>query len=328
MNVRRSLLLLSLLCVLCLGFALSCGKATPVAPTGTTLAITANPSRIDLFGTSTITVFGRKANGSNLDPGTEVRFSTDKGSIDGISTIKDGQATATLHGDGSSGTATVTATTGASTMVTTKIQVGQGDVKPTLLVNVNPNNIPVLGKSTVTVIARNADGTAVGAGQSVIVTTDLGTLKPASPLTTDASGIATTTLTAGSQAGTATVTAIVGSSDPKTATLTIRDSAASISLQVDRTSIQSGGDQVVNLTAFVFNAQQQPVNGATVTFSSSKPSLSTSVTTTDASGKATSTLTVKAADLATCEPITVTATTPSGTATPFSSTKTITVTGC
>jgi hypothetical protein len=110
--------------------------------------------------------------------------------------------------------------------------------------------------------------------------------------------------------------------------LTIRDAATSISLQLDRQSVQSGGDATINLTAFVFNAQQQPVQGATVTFSSSKPSLNPITTTTNSSGQATSILTVKAVDLATCEPITVTATTPSGTATPFSDTKTITVTGC
>ncbi len=322
MNLRRSLFLLSLLCVLCLGLVLGCNKATPVAPSGTTLAITANPSRIDLTGTSTITVFGQKANGSVLDPGTVVRFSTDKGSIDAVGTIQNGQATAILRGDGSSGTATVTATAGASTTAMTKVQVGQSDIKPTVLVSVNPNNIPVLGKSTVTVIARNSDGTPLQSGQAIL-TTNLGNLKSSTLQITN--GTATTTLTAGTQAGMATVTAIVGASDPVMTMLTIRDAATSITLQAQPQFVQSGSDTTVTLTAFVFNAQQQPVQGATVTFSASKGTLSPIVATTDPTGMVMSTLSLKIADLAAGTPITVTASTPSGNATPLTSTVVITV---
>jgi len=45
--------------------ALGCDKATPVAPTGTTLVISASPASIPTnTGSSTITVVARKANGS------------------------------------------------------------------------------------------------------------------------------------------------------------------------------------------------------------------------------------------------------------------------
>ena len=101
MNLRGSLLSLSLLLVLSLGLALGCGKASPTAPSGTTLALTANPARIALNGTATITVFGQKPNGTSLDNGTTIRFSTSKGTIDAVALIENGQATATLHGDGS-----------------------------------------------------------------------------------------------------------------------------------------------------------------------------------------------------------------------------------
>jgi adhesin/invasin len=280
-----------------------------VAPSGTTLAITANPARIDLTGTSTVTVFGQKANGSPLDPGTVVRFSTDKGSIDATGTIQNGQTTAIFRGDGSSGTATITATAGASTTATTKVQVGQSDVKPTVLVSVNPNNIPVLGTATVTVIARNSDGTPLQSGKAIL-TTNLGTLKNSNP--DIVGGIATTILTAGTQAGMATVTALTGASDPAMAMLTIRDAATSITLQVQPQSVQNNADTTVALTAFVFNAQQQPVQGATVTFSATKGTLSPIVATTDSTGKASSTLSLKVADLTGTKKITVTASTPSG----------------
>src|SRR5687768_5394677 len=42
----------------------ACDKATPVAPAGTILSVSANPSRIGLNGTSTVTVFGRKPDGN------------------------------------------------------------------------------------------------------------------------------------------------------------------------------------------------------------------------------------------------------------------------
>jgi len=329
MNLRRSLFLLSLLCVLCLGLALGCNKATPVAPSGTTLAITANPSRIALTGTSTITVFGQKANGSALDPGTVIRFSTDKGSIDAVGTIQNGQTTAILRGDGSSGTATVTATAGASTTATTKVVVGQSDIKPTVLVSVNPNNIPVSAKTgakstaTVTVIARNSDGTPA-VGQTVILTSSLGTLKPDRPVT-GADGTATTTLTAGTQPGTATVTAIVGSSDAATTTLTIRDSATAISVQAASSTIPAS-TTMLTVTAFVVNSQGQPVQGAAVTFQSEHGTFtSTGVVLTDTNGIATNMLTFRANELNTVTSFKVTASTPTGTGQLISATTMITV---
>jgi adhesin/invasin len=331
MNLRGSLLLTSILCALCLGLALGCNKATPVAPAGTTLAITANPSRVSLNGTSTITVFGQKANGSVLDPGTTVRFSTDKGSIDAVATIQNGQATAIFRGDGSSGTATITVTAGASTTATTKVVVGQSDIKPTVLVSVNPSNIPVSASAkngpkstaTVTVIARNSDGTPA-IGQTVILTSSLGTLTPDRPVT-GADGTATTTLTAGTQPGTATVTAIVGSSDAATTTLTIRDSATAISLQAASSTIPAS-TTTLTVTAFVVNSQGQPVQGAPVTFQSERGTFtSTGVVLTDTNGVATNTLTFRANELNNVTSFKVTASTPTGTGQLISSSTTITV---
>ena len=97
--------------------SLSCDKATPVAPDGTTISVTANPSRISLRGAATVTVVGRKPTGQPLDPGTEIRLSTDRGSIPAIATTDaTGTAAATFQGDGRSGSATITASVGAMTM--------------------------------------------------------------------------------------------------------------------------------------------------------------------------------------------------------------------
>jgi hypothetical protein len=99
--------------------ALSCDKATPTAPSGSILTISANPSVVtSANGTSTITVTGRRSNGSPLADGTEIRLSTNLGNIEPIVRLdRNGTATTTLRGDGRVGKATVTAS--ASTSGTT-----------------------------------------------------------------------------------------------------------------------------------------------------------------------------------------------------------------
>lgn len=323
--MKQAVALLALLCLL--APALGCDKATPVAPSGTTLAISANPSRIGLNGSATITVIGRKPDGSSLNPGTEIFFSTSLGSIEPIARIENGTATVTLRGDGRSGNARVTATVGGggggggetgppssgAATVSTQVAVGESaETKPTVLVSVNPSTIPVQGTATVTVIARNSDGSPVAAGQTVILTTTLGELRPNRP-TTRADGTATSTLDAEDQSGTATVTAIVGASDAATATVTILEAATDISVQANPRSIpRSGGE--VTLSAFVTNSQGQPLQGAPVTFESSHGTLEVNgVVFTDTSGVATNTLTVDDNDVpASVNQIDVEAGTPSG----------------
>jgi adhesin/invasin len=297
--------------------SVGCDKATPVAPNGTTLTISANPSKIGLNGRSTITIVGRKPDGNPLNPGTEIRLTTDKGTLsDSIVTTGDGgTATVIFRADGRSGTAKITALTGGGmTMATTDIQVGESaDTKPSVLVSVSPNNLAVgeTSRATVTVIARNSDGSPL-AGQQVILTSTLGSLKPERP-TTGADGTATATFTAGNQAGSAEVSAIVGSSDVARTTVTIRDAATDINLQANPSAVPASGG-TITLTAFVTNSQGQPLQGAPVTFRSDRGTLETTgVTFTDTSGVATNRLTLAQADLPTAvNSFNVTASTPSG----------------
>ena len=277
-----------------------CDEASPVAPAGTTLTLSASPSQVALFGSSTVTAVGRKGNGSPLNPGTEVRFSVNRGSIEPIGMIDDsGRATARFTADGRLGASTVTATTGAgTTSVTTDIQVGQtADTKPVLLVTANPSNVPTGGTSTITILARNADNTFVSEGTSVFLTTSLGSLQPSSPRI-GANGVATSRLTAGSQSGTADITAVVGTSEPSRTQVTIRNSAASISLQpVPATLSPQGGE--VELQVFVADAQGLALQGAPVSFQTDVGTLDTTVAATNSQGLATATLTVTEQEIGT-----------------------------
>jgi hypothetical protein len=304
----------------------ACDKATPVAPTGTILSVAANPSRIGLNGTSTVTVFGRKPDGNPLNRGTEIRLSTSLGTIPSLVTVDDnGAATAILRGDGRAGDATITATTGDGTVSTTAVvQIGESSTtKPILLVSVSPNNIPVQSTATVTVIARNSDGSPVGAGQTVILTSTLGSLSPSRP-TTRADGTATSTFSAGIQPGSATITAILGSSDAAITTVTIRDSATSINVQANPSVVPSSGGSVT-ITAFVVNSQGLGVQGAQVNFQSDNGTLSSTSAFTNTSGIATVTLTLTQENLVGESSVVVTATTPRGDGGTISDSVTITV---
>lgn len=301
------------LVVLALG-AQACDEASPLAPPGSILIVTANPSQIGLTGSSTITALGRRADGSPLNPGTEVRFSANRGTITPVAAIdSSGSATATFHADGRSGATTITATTGGGAVSSTvDVQVGQGsDTKPTVLLSANPSNIPVGGEATLTIIARAADNTPLGAGRTVILTTTLGTLQPSQPQT-NASGIATSRLSAGIQAGTARVSALVGNSDVATADVVIRDSATDIGLQANPSTVpQSGG--TVTLTAFVSDSQGQPLQGAPVTFQSERGTLSKTLEFTGTTGQATVTLTLTQDQLVGVDSFTASASTPNAT---------------
>lgn len=306
--------------------SLGCDKATPVAPGGTTLTISANPTKISLTGSSTLTIVGRKPDGNPLNPGTEIRLSTDRGTVEPIVTVdSSGRATATLRADGRSGAAKVTASAGDANVETT-IQIGETtETKPVLLISANPSTVPVEGTADITVIARNADGSPVGGGQTVILTTSLGRITPSRPVTR-ADGTATATLEAQDQAGTATITAIMGSSDAATTTVTIREGATDISVQANpRTIPRAGGD--VTLTAFVTNSQGQPLQGAPVTFEATAGDLEiTGVVFTDTSGVAENVLTLDQDDLPPgVTEIEVTVTTPSGDGTLIEDTTTINV---
>jgi hypothetical protein len=357
-----------LLSVLVVVAALSCDKATPTAPSGSTLAISASPSRISLNGSATITVIGRLPNGSPMREGTEIHLTTSLGNIDPLVLIdRGGNATATLRADGRRGTATVSAATGtvsgggggsggaggsggsggtggtggttgtsgtiatqeasqeASLSVSTTVQIGESDdTKPTLIVSANPTIIPVAGTSTITIIGRNIDGSPVASGQEILLTTTLGTLQPRRP-TTNSSGIATSTLTASSQAGAAKVTAVLGTSDAATVDIEIKD--ATLTLTADTTTVDEGTSATINLTARVRNFQGQPVPGRDVTFQSQRGTLQSTSGVTDSTGTVTTVLrlTPQTVSGTADETFTVTATASSTSGVDLSSTVTITI---
>lgn len=167
-----------LACVLAAaGWALSCDKVSPVAPSGSVLTLTANPTEIALNGTSTITVVGRKMDGNPLNPGTQVRLSTTLGKLDDdlIELDSAGVAITKLRGEGRIGKATVTATSGATEAVTIDVQIGRSAGAVSL--QATPTSIPESGgKVRLLALVRDSQGQPLP-GVPVNFSTEVGTLE-------------------------------------------------------------------------------------------------------------------------------------------------------
>lgn len=180
---------------LLLTFGLACDSASPVAPTGTVLTISASPSEIGVNGTSTVRVTALRANGTAVNPGTIIRFDTTLGSIDAQAAIdEDGVAVATLRGDGRIGTAMVTARAGSAEAAT--VEVAVGEVASTISLQATPSSIPETGGSVDLLAVVRDDQSQPLPGVQVNFTTEIGRLASAGGFViTDASGQASDRLT-------------------------------------------------------------------------------------------------------------------------------------
>jgi hypothetical protein len=173
--MRRKVLPLALvtLCALALN---SCDEGTPVAPEGTILRISANPTRIAKTGTSNITLQALRSTGNPVNPGTEIRLATNIGQIEPVVyTDDDGVARGTLRGDGRVGVATISAYSGGIDPVETEVEVGARAAAITL--SVDPTNIPETGGSVdLLALVRDDEGQPLP-GATVNFRTEAGSLR-------------------------------------------------------------------------------------------------------------------------------------------------------
>jgi hypothetical protein len=184
---------LSLLLLAALG-VWGCDKASPVAPEGSVLTISASPNRIASNGTAQITVTARKSNGFPVNPGTTVFLSTTRGSIpESGRTDDNGVVHATLSGNGESGKATVKANAGAAEEAMIDVQIGIFAASLTL--QASPSSIPTSGAVIDLVALVRDDAGQPLPGAVVNFTTQLGTLQSNGGLVTaDANGEASDVL--------------------------------------------------------------------------------------------------------------------------------------
>ncbi len=184
----------------------------------------------------------------------------------------------------------------------------------TIAVTPSTTTIAADGSTTASIsaIAKDASNNVVS-GATVSFTASAGALT-VTQATTDATGLATATLAAGTATpGTAiTVTATSGAVKG-TATVTVANTQQTINVITSLPQIPSDSSKSATITALVRNAQNQFVSGVTVAFSASSGGLTVTQAVTNANGAATATL--DAAGDPTDRSITVTATAGTATAT-------------
>ncbi len=180
-------------CVFLVLAAPGCDEASPVAPPGTTLSVTATPSQIGANGTSSIRVTALKGNGTPVNPGTEVRLDTTLGTIDPIvETDSSGVAEGTLQGTGRVGMATVTARTGSAEPAMVEVEIGEFAANITL--QATPTQVSEGGTVSLLALVRDDEARPLQ-GAAVNFLTDLGTLDSRGAVRlTNANGQVTDTL--------------------------------------------------------------------------------------------------------------------------------------
>lgn len=161
--------------ILAASLFLACDKADPVAPAGTLLTVSVNPTKIAVDGTATVTVTAVKPNGTPVTPGTPIGFSTSLGTIGATApTNAQGVAEAVLRGDGRRGTAMVTVRTGSVEAQTTEVTIGLASAQLTL--QATPSTVAETGaRVELLSIAFDDDGNPLANAQ-VVFSAEVGRL--------------------------------------------------------------------------------------------------------------------------------------------------------
>jgi hypothetical protein len=188
---------------------IACQRVALLAPAGSTITLTSLATTLPLNGTTSVIAQVIEPAGTPPQRGTLVTFTTSLGTIQPIEAETDsgGRVLVTFKAGTLSGTATIFAISGGVTTGATgaiKIAIGAA-AAGTVAVNANPANISGGGQSIITAAVSDTGGSPL-AGIPVTFSTDGGSVSPG-VATTDASGVATTTLTTNK---TAKVTATAG----------------------------------------------------------------------------------------------------------------------
>ena len=235
-----------------------CQKAQLLAPTQSTITVTAASRLLPSNGETDITAAVVEQAGTPVQNGTVVRFTTNLGRVDPVEVeTRNGIAMTRFFANNSSGIARITATSGAATGGTNnsnvvEITVGTAAIN-TVSVRANPGSVGPTGGTVeliATVVGENGQPVP---GVTVTFNADQGSLS-ASTAATDANGEARTRLTTNQQT---VVSATAGNKTSTNVTVTQR-SGPIVSISCATTA---GG--TTNCSAVQANASN---NSATVVF--------------------------------------------------------------
>ena len=274
------------------------------------ISLTADPGEIPADGTSSSVITANVFDtlGQPMPAGTRISFTTDLGTfsngtqqVDRVTPDASGTVNVTLISADSVGTATVTASSpdpdGGD--VTQSVSVFFTSTEPpeagSIRLTANPTEIPANGtsSSTITATVNDTAGNPMPEGTEISFSTNLGTLSATSKMTTDDSGTVIVSLISADSAGTATVTATAdGGSVSQSVEVVFEGEgvvpdAASLSIAASKTTIQTNGADTALIIALVLDANNVPIEGKTVTFSTTGGQISNASAITNADGEAT-----------------------------------------
>jgi adhesin/invasin len=264
-----------------------------------TLAIATSQSSITADGTSTTLVTATLKDTTSQGIANQViSFTTNAGSLVASSALTNaaGEASVFLRSGTTLGRATVNATHTATGLSASTFVTFTSAAATNLVISLAPNTVRPGGTSTVQVYVTDAFGHAVSGEQ---VTLSVPVNQSGGPIntivvTTNESGIATTTYPAGSTPGTDVIQAQLPGSAAVTASLQVVQSAGQIS-SIDVTTSNSqapaDGTTTTQVSAVVTDDSGGPASGVNVNFSTSAGTLNPTNALTNASGIATTLLT-------------------------------------
>ena len=192
----------------------ACDKVPLLAPTNSTIALSASALVVPLNGSTGLTAFVTESSGTPVQNGTTVRFTTTLGSVQPVETqTVNGLAVATFLAGTSSGIADVRAVSGGATgtgttTTTNLVQIVIGAAAITgVVVQASPSSVAASGGAVEIIATPTGPANLTVSGVGVTFSTTAGTLS-ATTATTDGNGQARVTLSTNRAA---IVTARVGS---------------------------------------------------------------------------------------------------------------------
>ena len=244
-----------------------CDTAPLLAPTSSTISVSAPTRVLPLGGSVDITAFVLEQAGTPVHNGTTVRFTTSLGTLNPAEAqTRNGLAVTTFHAGNVSGVAQIRAVSGAATgtagtgteaTTTNVIEITIGAAAATrVALSASPTTVSSSG-GTSEISATVLDGSGnVLMGVPVVFSTSAGSLS-SSTANTDSSGRATVTLTTNRAA---TVTARVGggTSAPSAEVAITTASPPSVSLAVSPASPVAGQPVTLTITPSIATGAPAP----------------------------------------------------------------------
>ncbi|MCB0171329.1 MAG: Ig-like domain-containing protein [Anaerolineae bacterium] len=245
-----------------------------------TLQVQVNPSPLVIDSTAAIEATLLDGGAQPIE-GERITFSSDLGSISPseADTDSNGVASATLNAGSTPGLATVTATGGGVTGTTTVLITPPAVT--TLTLTAEDIRVPTGGETSLTVSLQDGLGQPV-VGETIALSTTLGSVSPIST-TTDATGQATATFTAGPLAGRATVTAQASGLQASVDIAIENPGISTVNLVLGADELLPGGQ--TSLVATVVDQFGRPVVGQLVSLFGSLGAASPSSGITDNNGQ-------------------------------------------